>query len=89
MVISSNRPAFGVYVMSKAITISEIESQYADEWVLVEDPETDASHRVQSGRVVCHSKDRDEVYRQAIALKPARFAILYTGTIPHNTAIAV
>jgi hypothetical protein len=71
------------------LTLSDIQSQFADEWVLLEDPQTDSSHQIQTGRVLCHSKDRDEVYRLAVTLQPARFAILYTGTIPQNTAIAV
>jgi hypothetical protein len=54
---------------------------------LLEDPVADAGRAIQSGRVLCHSKDRDEVYREAIALRPRRFAILYTGTMPDGTAI--
>jgi hypothetical protein len=38
---------------------------------------------------LCHSKDRDEVYRQAMAMRPKRFAVLYTGTIPEGTAIVL
>lgn len=36
-----------------------------------------------------HSKDRDEVYRKAISLRPARAAVLYTGAIPEGTAIVL
>ncbi len=75
--------------MAPLLTISEIESQFAGEWVLVEDPEADATREVRGGRILCHSKDRDEVYREAVALRPARFAILYTGTMPENTAIVL
>jgi hypothetical protein len=55
--------------MTPTLIISEIESQYANEWVLVQDPQTNAAHAVQSGQVFCHSKDRDEAYRQAVALR--------------------
>jgi hypothetical protein len=75
--------------MSDVLTVGEIESQFHSEWVLVGDPETDASLHVQSGRVIYHSKDRDEVYRKAIELKPRRFAMLYTGTLPKDTAIVL
>ena len=59
------------------------------EWVLVEDPETNDALEVQSGRVSFHSKDRDEVYRKTIELRPKRFAMLYTGKMPENTAIVL
>ncbi len=71
--------------MAQVLTMAEIETQYASEWVLVEDPQTDAELEVVSGAVLSHSKDRDEVYRKAA--EPRRFAMLYTGTIPENTAI--
>jgi hypothetical protein len=75
--------------MNDVLTIGEMESQFHSEWILVGDPETDDSLHVQSGRVIYHSKDRDEVYRKAIALKPKRFAMLYTGTLPKDTAIVL
>jgi hypothetical protein len=75
--------------MNEVLTIAEIQARYDSEWVLVEDPTTDAALEVQSGRVVCHSKDRDEVYRKAVELKPKRFATLYTGRMPANTAIVL
>ena len=75
--------------MDKLMTIDEIEAQFDSEWVLVEDPKTNDALEIQSGRVRYHSKDRDEVYRQAIALRPKRFAVLYTGSIPEDTAIVL
>jgi len=73
----------------KVITIAEIESQFESEWVLVEDAQTNEALEVLSGRVRCHSKDRDEVYRKAVELRPKRFAMLYTGTIPKDTAVVL
>jgi len=73
--------------MDEVLTISEIERRFDSEWVLVEDPQTNDALEVQSGRVRCHSKDRDEVYRKAVELRPRRFAMLYTGKMPENTAI--
>lgn len=75
--------------MEKMMTLAEIESRFESEWVLVEDPQTNEALEVQSGTVRHHSKDRDEVYRQAAALRPKRFAIIYTGTIPDGTAIVL
>ena len=75
--------------MNDGLTIAEIEAQFESEWVLVEDPQTNESLEVQSGKVRYHSKDRDEVYRAAVKLRPKRFAILYTGTLPKDTAIVL
>ena len=75
--------------MSEVLTITEIQSQFHSEWILVGDPQTDDSLQVQSGKVIYHSKDRDEVYRKAVELRPKRFAMLYTGTLPKDTAIVL
>ncbi len=75
--------------MEDVMSIAEIESTFESEWVLVEDPETNKDLEVQSGKVRYHSKDRDEVYRKAVELRPRRFAMLYTGTIPEDTAVVL
>ena len=75
--------------MDDVLTLAEIESLFKSEWVLVEDPQTNEALEVQSGKVRLHSKDRDEVYRQAVALRPKRFAILYTGKVAEDNAIVL
>lgn len=75
--------------MDDVMNIAEIESTFESEWVLVEDPETNKDLEVQRGKVRYHSKDRDEVYRKAVELRPKRFAMLYTGMIPEDTAVVL
>jgi hypothetical protein len=75
--------------MNQEMTIEEIESRFESDWVLIEDPRTDEALKVLGGRVVYHSKDRDEVYRKAVALRPKRSAIVYTGEIPEETAVVL
>jgi hypothetical protein len=75
--------------MSDVLTIAEIEAQFVAEWVLVAEPQTNDALEVQSGTVLAHSKDRDEVYREAVRLRPKRFAMLYTGTLPKDTAVVL
>jgi hypothetical protein len=70
--------------MDELMAIAEIEARYPSEWVFVEDPQTDERLQVLAGRVRCHSKDRDEVYRKALELRPKRSAMLYTGTVPEQ-----
>lgn len=73
--------------MAEVLTVAEISSRFSDEWVLIESPRTDELARVRAGKILYHSKDRDEVYRKAVELKPSYFAMLYTGDMPKNTAI--
>jgi len=73
--------------MNKILPIEEIHSKFKSEWVLVEDPELNKDLEVVRGRVVWHSKDRDEVYRKALELRPKHPAFLYTGKIPKDMAI--
>ncbi len=75
--------------MDDVFTIAQIEAQFRSEWILVEDPRTNDALEVQSGKVCWHSKNRDEVYRKAMELRPRRFAVLYTGTMPENAAIVL
>jgi hypothetical protein len=57
--------------------------------VLIGDPEVDADLVVLRGEVLWHSKDRDEVYRQARVLKPKHCALLYVGRLPENTTVVL
>lgn len=75
--------------MNEFMTMAEIMSTFDSEWVLLEDPQTNDALEIQAGRVICHSKDRDEVYRKAVEMRPKRFATLYTGKMPANTAIVL
>lgn len=75
--------------MGEVLTIAEITSTYESEWVLVEDPQTNAALEVQSGTVLYHSKDRDEFDRKVLGFHPRRFAVLYTGEIPEGVEFAL
>lgn len=65
--------------MEQIMAIEEIEKNFDHEWVLIADPQTDEALEVKSGRVLSHSKDRDEFDRKSLGFKAARFAVLYTG----------
>ncbi len=77
--------------MDEILTAAQIEAQFQSEWVLIEEPRTNEALEVQmqSGKVRWHSKDREEVYRKVAEMHPRRFAILYTGTMPEDTAIVL
>jgi hypothetical protein len=69
--------------------IEEIEASFPDEWILVIDPDTGPDLKVRSGIVAAHSKDRDEVYRTGIALKPKRAAVWYNGEPPADAVFVL
>lgn len=73
----------------KAMTLAQIEADFQAEWVLIENPDTDAALGLRGGTVRWHSKDRDEVYRKAVEMRPRRFAVVYTGKMPKDTAIVL
>ena len=75
--------------MDDVMTLAQIEAQFQSEWVLLEDPQTNEALEVQGGRVLWHGKDRDEVYRKAVEVRPKRFAVLYTGKMPEGTAVVL
>lgn len=75
--------------MDDVLTAEEIRARYAPEWVLIGEPQTDASLDVKAGKVLFHSPDRDEVYRKAKELRPGRFAVQYLGTWPENMALVL
>ena len=73
--------------MNNSLSYDEIQARFESEWVLIEDPITTDSLEFVRGNVLWHSKDRDEVYRKAIKLKPRHSAILFTGKLPEGTAV--
>jgi hypothetical protein len=75
--------------MEEVLTIAQIEAQFDSEWILVGDPQTNEALEVQCGKVLWHSKDREEVYRKAVELRPKRSAMLYTGKMPKDTAVVL
>jgi len=72
-----------------ALSLAEIEAQFPEQWVLVEDPRTNAALEVAGGTVRWHGKDRDEAYRKAAELRPRRFAMLFTGSVPEGMEIVI
>ena len=76
-------------MMAEILDIDEIYRRFDSEWVLLQDPVVDKNLKVLRGKVIYHSKDRDEVDRKAIELRPKHSAFLYTGRMPPNTAIVL
>lgn len=72
--------------MDELLTVAEIEARYPDEWVFLSDHELDANWEIIRGRVLAHSKNRDEVDQKAMELRPTHSAFLFTGGLPEGVA---
>lgn len=73
--------------MGDTMTLREVNDRFESEWVLFGDVELTPNHEVIKGRVLCHSKDRDEVYRKLVELRPKNGATHFTGTMPAKSAV--
>jgi hypothetical protein len=75
--------------MDEVLTLDQIEGRFPSEWILVGDPELTKTFLVVRGKVLCHSANRDDVYRKARELRPRHSAIVYTGTLPDEAAVVL
>jgi hypothetical protein len=70
-------------------TIDQITSAHPSEWVLIDEPQTDARLQLLGGRVLFHSVNRDDVYQKAAELRRPNFAIRFLGAMPENMALVL
>ena len=70
--------------MTDLLTIEEIKSRYAPNWVLIVDIESDELQRIRKGRVAYVGTDRDEVWSKADELRPrpGHLSVRYLGEWP-------
>jgi hypothetical protein len=68
------------------LTTEQMEAQYPGQWLLVTEYELDASTSLRKGRVVAHSKDRDEIHR-ALKQHTGNLCIHFTGRVPQDTVV--
>jgi len=70
-------------VPEASLSIEQIEQQYKDEWVLVEETAWDKNDMPKAGRVIAHSRDDEEVVETGVQYgkkQPrARLYFFYTG----------
>jgi hypothetical protein len=75
--------------MVETMTFEEMKQQCKSEWVLIGDPVTDERMHVLSGALLCHSRDRAEVYRRGIELRPQSACVLFLGHNPDNVEFLI
>ena len=64
---------------SDVVDIEETVKRYKDEWLLFEVLETDDLDRPTKGRLLCHSKSRDEIHEVAMKERPKEAMTVFTG----------
>jgi len=62
--------------------IEEIKERFKDEWVLVEVLERDEMNRPTKGRIIAHSRNRDDTYNAMATVEAKHLYHFYTGDIP-------
>lgn len=67
----------------------EIVEGFRDEWVLLDVKEADEYFKPKEGEVIAHSKDKEEVYKKLLEIRPRSFSIEYTGKIPEDLAVVL
>lgn len=67
----------------------EIVEKFKDEWVLIDVKEVDKNFNLKEGDVIAHSKDKEEIYKKLLELRPKKFSIEYTGKIPEDLAVVL
>jgi hypothetical protein len=75
--------------MKAVLTFQEMKAKYPGEWLLIGDPELDASLHAKSGKVLAHSRSRDEVYGELTRVRGKRVSVEYAGEIPADLAVAL
>lgn len=67
--------------MGEMMSMEEIKRRYDSEWVLIEDPQTTEALDVIGGKVLFHSRDREELRKKAMELQPEFSAVLFMGEL--------
>ena len=75
--------------MNEVMTWAEIEAAFDGEWVLIEDPETTPVLQIIRGKVVFHSKSKEQVLAVMKKLPRLQHAFLYIGEPPKDLEYAL
>ncbi len=70
--------------MNEILNLDELKVRYPDEHLLLVDYVDNEFGQVIAGRVLCHNRDLDEMYREGIKVQPKNSAHVFTGTIPDD-----
>ena len=72
---------------AKVEEISKIKRRYPKEWLLLTNVVADQLTRPMKGRLVAHSKDRDDIYDRLTRIRARSACVEYTGKIPKDLVV--
>ena len=67
----------------------EIIEKFKNEWVLISIKEVDEAFNIKEGDVIAHSKEKEEIYKKLLELRPTKFSIEFTGKIPEDLSVVL
>ena len=73
-------------VAERVQEIAKLKQRYPNEWLLLTNVVADEQTRPIKGKLMAHSKNRDEIYDRLSQLRGG-FAIEYTGEIPKDLVV--
>ena len=72
---------------AKVEEISTIKRRYPKEWLLLTNVVADKLTRPIKGRLVAHSKNRDDIYDRLTRIRAGSVCVEYTGKIPKDLVV--
>ena len=72
---------------AKVEEISKIKRRYPKEWLLLTNVVADKLTRPIKGRLVAHSKNRDDIYDRLTRTRAGSVCVEYTGKIPKDLVV--
>jgi len=72
----------------RKLSWEQIKEHYPDEWVIIVDYEEDPVDIVAAGRILDHSKSRDEIHQRQLSLEQDA-AVVYTGEPTGNVVMGL
>lgn len=68
------------------LTKEQMKTKYPDQWLLVTEYELAPATSLRKGRVLVHSKRREDIHR-ALKSHAGNLCIHFTGTLPQDTGV--
>ncbi len=70
------------------LMVEEMKQKYLDEWLLIIDCELSPNTELEAGKVVAHSRCRDDIHKALLKKNyEGKIAIYYAGEIPDDLVV--
>ena len=74
-------------MVAKVEDIAKIKRRYPKEWLLLTNVTADELTRPVKGKLVAHSKNRDDIYDRLAHIRAQSVSIEYTGKVPKDLVV--